>query len=62
MYIYTSRGFSLNDALAMLEEEEDMIEHVESLTISPPENATDSQTDEDSGDEDTLTINNLPAK
>lgn len=56
-YIYFFRGFSLHDALAMIEDED--IE-AESITLLPPTNACGNVTDEDSGDEDQVDINNLP--
>lgn len=42
----------MNDALAMLEDDEELVENIDSLTIFLPDNATGDQTDEDSGDED----------
>lgn len=52
------RGFTLHDALSMLEDDE--IE-ADSITLLPPVNACGNVTDEDSGDEDLIDINNLPA-
>ncbi|KAF2894819.1 hypothetical protein ILUMI_11358 [Ignelater luminosus] len=52
------RGFTLEDA--MLEDDNDYAERVENNTIFPPVNATSELTDEDSGEEETLSINNLP--
>nr|XP_022920842.1 piggyBac transposable element-derived protein 3-like [Onthophagus taurus] len=54
------RGFSLNEALAMLEDDGELAENVDSLTIFPPENACGDQTDGDSGEEDATNLNNLP--
>ncbi|KAK9877992.1 hypothetical protein WA026_020206, partial [Henosepilachna vigintioctopunctata] len=51
------RGFSLHEALAMLEEDD---VNTESITLLPPNNACGNITDEDSGNEDQLDINNLP--
>lgn len=55
------RGFSLNEALAMLEDDADLNEAVDEVIMLPPENATACMTDEDSGGEDIFTIDNLPA-
>ena len=52
------RGFSLNEALALIEDD-DM--DVDNITIFPPNNACGDITDEDSGDEDYVDINNLPS-
>ncbi|KAK9685433.1 Transposase IS4 [Popillia japonica] len=54
------RGFSLHEALAMLEEGDELVENVDSVTIFPPNNACADQTDEDSGEEDSTNLNNLP--
>lgn len=51
------RGFSLHEALALIEDED---LDVDNITIFPPNNAC-GDTDEDSGDEDYVDINNLPA-
>lgn len=45
----------------MLEEDENMLNNVRDLTIFPPTNACDDITDEDSGDEDQVHIDNAPA-
>lgn len=55
---FIHRGFSLHEALAMIEDGE--IE-ASSITLLPPNNACGDVTDEDSGDEDNVDINNLPA-
>lgn len=55
--LFIFRGFSLHDALLMIEEDD--IE-AESLTLLPPINACEDITDEDSGKEDDFDINNLP--
>ena len=52
------RYVSLHEIMAMLEED-DTIE-ASAIVIQPPENATGSVSDEDSGEEDGGTINNLP--
>ncbi|KAK9888389.1 hypothetical protein WA026_000640 [Henosepilachna vigintioctopunctata] len=53
-----ARDFSLHEALAMLEEDD---VNTESITLLPPNNACGNITDEDSGDENQLDINNLPS-
>ncbi|KAK9886874.1 hypothetical protein WA026_019132 [Henosepilachna vigintioctopunctata] len=53
-----ARGFSLHEALAMLEEDD---VNAESITSLPSNNACGNITDEDSSDEDQLDINNLPS-
>lgn len=55
------RGVSLNEVLAILEDDDDNGNRVEEICIFPPINAADELTDEDSGDEDYLQIDNLPA-
>ncbi|KNC24912.1 hypothetical protein FF38_03001 [Lucilia cuprina] len=52
------RGFSLSEALALIEDD-DM--DVDNITIFPPNNACGDITDEDSGDEYYVDINNLPS-
>ncbi|KAF2891796.1 hypothetical protein ILUMI_14377 [Ignelater luminosus] len=54
------RGFTLENALAMLEDDNDYAERVENIAIFPAVNATSELTDEDSGEEEMLPINNLP--
>jgi hypothetical protein len=49
---------SLHDILEELENSEDPIP--ECITFEPPENANANVTDEDSGDENAITIQNLP--
>lgn len=44
----------------MLEEGDELVENVDSVTIFPPNNACADQTDEDSGEEDSTNLNNLP--
>ncbi|XP_030757970.1 piggyBac transposable element-derived protein 3-like [Sitophilus oryzae] len=53
-----ARGFSLHETLAMLEEDE---VNADSIMLLPPNNACGNITDEDSGAEDQLDINNLPS-
>ncbi|KAI4468910.1 dihydrolipoyllysine-residue succinyltransferase [Holotrichia oblita] len=55
-----ARGFSLNEALAMLDNDVDLVKNIDSLTIFPPENACGNQTQEDSGEENLVNLNNLP--
>lgn len=52
------RGFSLNEALALIEDGDI---DVDNITIFLPNNACGDITDEDSGDEDYIDINNLPS-
>lgn len=52
------KGFSLHEALALIEDEDI---DVDNITIFPPNNACGDLTDEDCGDEDCVDINNLPA-
>ena len=56
------RGLTLNDLLSYLEDDSTELENVDELSIAmlPPVNANDDLTDEDSGDENDLSINNLP--
>ncbi|KAF2888807.1 hypothetical protein ILUMI_17367 [Ignelater luminosus] len=54
------QGFTLEGALAMLEGDNDYAERVENITIFPLVNETYELTDEDSGEEETLSSNNLP--
>nr|XP_022900637.1 piggyBac transposable element-derived protein 3-like [Onthophagus taurus] len=58
--IQFAKNVSLNEALAMLEEDEEMVGRVENITMLPPINACGNLTDEDSGEEDQMSINNLP--
>ncbi|KAK4876092.1 hypothetical protein RN001_012514 [Aquatica leii] len=54
-------GLTLNDLLAELEEDIHGTSASHDIAILPPTNANDNLTDEDSGDEQDLSINNLPA-
>lgn len=45
----------------MLEDDAQYAENIKDITIFPPNNASSDLTDEDSGDEDVVNINNLPA-
>lgn len=60
MFLFYFRGLTLEEALAMLEDDDFEAEKLQEITIFPPDNATGELTDEDSGDEDIMTINNLP--
>ncbi|XP_018578332.1 piggyBac transposable element-derived protein 3-like, partial [Anoplophora glabripennis] len=53
-----ARGFSLNEALSMLEDQDDVLEQTNDITIFPPQGDI---TDEDSGDENVVEMSNLPA-
>lgn len=53
-----SKGLSLNEIVEMLEAEDNI--EATAIIIEPPENATSQISDEDSGDEEDGTINNLP--
>ncbi|XP_036337526.1 piggyBac transposable element-derived protein 3-like, partial [Rhagoletis pomonella] len=55
------RGISLHEVLAILEEDDTNETRVEEVCIFPPNNATGDLTDEDSGDEDYMQMDNLPA-
>lgn len=59
-------GLTLNELLHYLEEDDDDMNAVTlnseiNIALMPPTNATGDITDEDSGDEDAMTVNNLPA-
>ncbi|KAK9729210.1 hypothetical protein QE152_g16035 [Popillia japonica] len=54
------RGLSLNEALAMIEDEPETTKHIDGAIIFPPTNACADVTHEDSGDENIVSINNLP--
>ncbi|KAB0790447.1 hypothetical protein PPYR_15169 [Photinus pyralis] len=57
------RGFSLQQALAILEEDDDLVMDEAGeikITIFPPENACGNVTDEDSGAGDSAILDNLP--
>ena len=56
------RGITLEELLRTLEDHSDAVPncHEYNIAIMPPTNATQHLTDEDSGEEDSMTINNLP--
>nr|CAH7746291.1 unnamed protein product [Callosobruchus chinensis] len=54
------RPLNLHELLAEIEDLDDDALLPDSITILPPENANDGNTDEDSGDEDFVTPSNLP--
>lgn len=56
------RGLSLNQIIAILEEDK-VTENTNeaNITLLPPENANGNITDEDSGEEDEVNLSNLPA-
>ncbi|KAI4464044.1 piggybac transposable element-derived protein 4 [Holotrichia oblita] len=54
------RGVTLQEALTMIEDDEDFCRKTEEIILYPPVNACEDQTDEDSGDEFDLSLNNLP--
>ncbi|XP_057660717.1 piggyBac transposable element-derived protein 3-like [Diorhabda carinulata] len=59
--IFFYRGLTLNELLQIIEEDDhNEVDDEISLTIMPPKNSCEEVTDEDSGDEDHLDINNLP--
>ncbi|KAI4472040.1 hypothetical protein MML48_1g12767 [Holotrichia oblita] len=52
-------GLTVQEALTMIEDDEDFCRKTEEIILYPPVNACDDQTDEDSGDEFGLSLNNL---
>lgn len=54
-----SRNISLNEALEMVGNDEEFQSQVNTITIFPPSTNSGYHTDEDSGDEDLVHINNL---
>ncbi|KAK9703447.1 hypothetical protein QE152_g29321 [Popillia japonica] len=54
------RGLTLQEALSMIEDDEDFCRKTEEIILYPPVNACEDLTDEDSGDEFDLSLNNLP--
>ncbi|KAJ8953415.1 hypothetical protein NQ318_023532 [Aromia moschata] len=54
----TNAGFYLHEALSMIEDDD---LEADTITLFPPNNACDDLTDQDSGEEDLVDINNLPA-
>ncbi|KAK9679082.1 hypothetical protein QE152_g40313 [Popillia japonica] len=54
-----ARNISLNEALEMVENDEEFQSQVNTITIFPPSTNSGYHTDEDSGDEDLVHINNL---
>lgn len=59
--LFYFRGLSLHEALALLEGDEEIGNLADEITIFPPKNACADITDEDSGAEESVNINNLPA-
>lgn len=55
------RGMTLHDVLSILEEEEPDNHKAVEISILPPVNCNGDITDEDSGDEEHCSLNNLPA-
>ncbi|ENN74459.1 hypothetical protein D910_05403 [Dendroctonus ponderosae] len=53
-----AKGFSLNEALCMLEDDDDILEQTNDVTMFPLQGEI---TEEDSGDENLVGLNNLPA-
>lgn len=53
------RGLSLNEPLAILEEDDELLENVQEVTVSPPFNACADITDEDSSEEDIVKLHNF---
>lgn len=58
---FVSRGLTLHEALAILEDDADSACRANQITIFPPNNATADFTDEDSGPEDFVLMDKLPA-
>ncbi|KAJ8947780.1 hypothetical protein NQ318_017053 [Aromia moschata] len=54
------RGFTLDEALHMLEDDDDILRNIQNITVFPPENACGDITDEDSGNGEEVQIHNLP--
>ncbi|KAK9700913.1 hypothetical protein QE152_g30952 [Popillia japonica] len=54
------RGLTLQEALSMIEDDEDFCRKTEEIILYPPVNACEDLTYEDSGDEFDLSLNNLP--
>ncbi|KAK4871767.1 hypothetical protein RN001_015891, partial [Aquatica leii] len=59
---YRHRPLSLFELLEELENPDVIPGAPDSIVILPPLNANDTVTDEDSGDEDKIALNNLPGK
>lgn len=61
-YFFLYSGLTLNELLLSLEEDENDLSVLNEVDIAilPPTNACQDLTDEDSGDEDMMTVNNLP--
>ncbi|ESO05729.1 hypothetical protein HELRODRAFT_171397 [Helobdella robusta] len=55
------KKYTLHEVMMMLEDSPDSVPSSGVIFLQPPENACGDITDKDSGDEDILTINNLPA-
>ncbi|KAK9753570.1 hypothetical protein QE152_g1969 [Popillia japonica] len=59
-HVNFKRGFALNEALAMIKGEPETTKHIDGIIMFPPTNACADVTDEDSEDENMVSINNLP--
>ncbi|KAK9728686.1 hypothetical protein QE152_g17120 [Popillia japonica] len=59
-YSYWKRPLQVRELREELEHIDDETNVPDNIVILPPENANEENTDEDSGDEDVVEINNLP--
>lgn len=59
--LFYFRGLSLHEVLDLLEGDEEICNLADEISIFPPNNACADITDEDSGAEESVNINNLPA-
>lgn len=60
VFSFNFRGLTLNEALSMAYDDDDVYGSGMDIYLLPPENACGNITDEDSGDENNLDIENLP--
>lgn len=60
IFSYKYRPLSLHELLQELEDPDTIAAPPDGIVLFPPDNANDENTDEDSGEEDFLTLNNLP--
>ncbi|KAK4876658.1 hypothetical protein RN001_009164 [Aquatica leii] len=58
--MYLRKLLTLNELLREIEDIDDIADIPDEIVIFPPENANDCITDEDSGDENDVVLNNLP--
>ncbi|KAG5860884.1 hypothetical protein JTB14_021741 [Gonioctena quinquepunctata] len=57
---YRHRALTLHDLLEELEDPDNISEPPQGIILFPPDNANDDITDEDSGEENEMSINDLP--